>query len=320
MRIIPVMEYLSRLLSRLDHPGVRSLAWSVFSPPIFTELNGYKHAHFELTDARHQWLLDLNRQPKALNTFMEEHCRSKRLGIVFERLWQFFISADPQTELIASNLAVYEQARTLGEFDLIYFCHRRNTPIHLELAVKFYLYTPHQNNHPFSCWLGPDSRDRLDIKVERLLQHQLPLAHTPQGRSALASLGVTEFEQELTIQGVLFYPQDAESRASSFQSSRSIQAEQTADQDSEISSHHQRGIHYPLNTAPKASNWLCLEKPEWLAATPHELGWAKRNYTEQTAEIARSQRTMMFIESESTEPQRRVFITADSWPHQHQDK
>lgn len=43
---------------------------------------------------------------------------------------------------------------------------------HWEVAVKFYLL--HQG-----CWYGPNAEDRLDIKLDHMLNHQLPLSQHP---------------------------------------------------------------------------------------------------------------------------------------------
>jgi hypothetical protein len=135
-----------------------------------------------------------------------------RLGIYFEQLWHFFLQHDPETELIAQNLAVHHKGKTLGEFDCIYYCHRRGSHVHLELAVKYFLATPlAANNRAFSdwCdWLGPDNRDRLDLKLDQLLERQILLAENPVAKQQLADLGVTDPIKEIALKGYLFEPRD----------------------------------------------------------------------------------------------------------------
>jgi hypothetical protein len=78
----------------------------------------------------------------------------------------------------------------------------------MELAVKFYLGhcpnispgEPGQWRH----WLGPNTRDRLDLKINHLLQRQIHLGDTNPGQELLASLGVVNLQREIEIKGYLF--------------------------------------------------------------------------------------------------------------------
>jgi hypothetical protein len=145
-------------------------------------------------------LRNLEREPEPLLTHLG-NAGGGRLGLYFERLWHFLLQHDPHTQLLAHNLPIRENGRTLGEFDCLYYCYQRQQPIHLELAVKFYLAVP---GHDY--WLGPGGRDRLDIKLEHLLQRQMKLSQVPAARTPLAALGVTTPCCEALIKGYLFAP------------------------------------------------------------------------------------------------------------------
>ena len=55
--------------------------------------------------------------------------------------------------------------------------------------------------------MGPMGRDRLDLKLERMASHQLPLARTQAGAEALAELGVlTPPIPRAFVKGLLFTP------------------------------------------------------------------------------------------------------------------
>ena len=193
--------------------AVRDLAWACFSPGL---LHSWEMADdgqnvadcgLSLTPARAHWLNELDRKPSALL----EHLASKpgkRLGIYFERLWHFFLEQDPDTELVAHNLAVRDHGRTLGEFDIIYWCHQRQRHCHLELAVKFYLgkrqHTSVETRSHWQEWLGPNSRDKLNLKLDQLLQRQIRLGEHPVARECLAALGVFDPVPEISIKGYLF--------------------------------------------------------------------------------------------------------------------
>lgn len=192
---------------------VRDLAWACFSPPLLDTLTlqpgrgDIANCDLPLTDQRRAWLESLDRDAQPLLEHLSLQ-PSRRLGIYFEQLWHFFLAQDPEVELLAHNLPVREDGRTLGEFDIIYFCRRRQSHIHMELAVKFYLGhcpdirpgEPGQWQH----WLGPNTRDRLDLKITHLLQRQIRLGDTTPAQELLAALGVSNLQREIEIKGYLF--------------------------------------------------------------------------------------------------------------------
>lgn len=193
--------------------AVRDLAWACFSPELLhswqlaDDGQNVADCGLSLTPARARWLNTLDREPGVL---LEQLAKKpgKRLGIYFEQLWQFFLEQDPAVDLVAHNLAVRDHGRTLGEFDIVYWCHQRQRHYHLELAVKFYLgkrlHTSVGTRSQWQEWLGPNSRDRLDLKLQQLLQHQIRLAEQPAARDCLAPLGVIDPVPEMAIKGYLF--------------------------------------------------------------------------------------------------------------------
>lgn len=198
----------------LANPHVRDLAWACFGPPLLrleTLAAGREISAPELplTNTRGAWLQQLDRQPQPLLSWLEAR-PATRLGLYFERLWQFFLTEDSETELLAHNLPVRVDGQTLGEFDCLYYCHRRQRPVHLELAVKFYLghrrATEGVDQSAAAEWLGPNTVDRLDLKLGRLLQHQSRLSLTPAGRELLADRGMQQPLREIALRGALFQP------------------------------------------------------------------------------------------------------------------
>ena len=136
-----------------------------------------------------------------------------RLGVYFEQLWQFFLEKDPAVELIAHNLPIHDEGRTLGEFDCVYYCHKRRCEVHLELAVKFFLGAPRTGASANMAagalrdWLGPDTRDRLDLKLNHLLEHQILLSERAEAKKRLLALGIESVEKEIALKGYLFQPE-----------------------------------------------------------------------------------------------------------------
>ena len=77
--------------------------------------------------------------------------------------------------------------RTLGELDLIYQNSNASEVVHLELAIKFYLLN--KGGTQLTDFVGPAGHDRLDLKWDRLRQHQLPLSHTGEALDFLQHTG-----------------------------------------------------------------------------------------------------------------------------------
>lgn len=174
--------------------------------------SGISDCAFELTAQRRSWLEALDRDNSPLLAHLAQK-PSHRLGIYFEQLWQFFLRQDPAVELVASNLPIHDQGRTLGEFDCIYFCQQRQRHIHLELAVKYFLGAHNtvcsETNNTARAWLGPDTKDRLDKKIDHILHRQIQLSEQAPARSCLHELGIEPPLKEIAFKGQLFQPRDA---------------------------------------------------------------------------------------------------------------
>ncbi len=180
-------------------PLVRDLAWAGFSP-LLIRGPGLAGAGLELTDHWRHHLAQLDRDPSPLREFLGD-TPCGRLGLYYERLWHYLLEHDPDTELLAHNLAVQDGHRTVGEFDCIYWCRRRETHVHLELAVKFYL-----GVRGTELWLGPGQHDRLDQKLHHLTARQSQLSLHPAARPVLSKLGAERCISVVDIKGYLFAP------------------------------------------------------------------------------------------------------------------
>ncbi|WP_237067115.1 DUF1853 family protein [Microbulbifer guangxiensis] len=126
-----------------------------------------------------------------------------RLGIYFEHLWAFAFQHHPHYQLLARNLPLRENGRTLGELDFLVHYLPDQCSEHWELAVKFYLQVDHTH------WVGPGLRDRLDTKLARMRDHQLPIAETPLARAILGRRSIEVSRQWAVVPGRLFRPVQA---------------------------------------------------------------------------------------------------------------
>lgn len=193
-------------IHELQHQAVRDLAWCCFSPPMMQELpesNAIILPHNN--DQLWPWLIALDTQPEVLIKHIAQ-VKSTRLGIYYEMLWHFYFSQHPEWELLHHNLQIQRKGITLGAFDFL--CRHKNEYWHIETAVKFYLCnTIHSDEaHKWQHWIGPNSQDRLDLKLTHLRQHQLPLHQTLEATEQLQKLHphANEWKTGLCIQGYLF--------------------------------------------------------------------------------------------------------------------
>ncbi|KNC86535.1 hypothetical protein SARC_01308 [Sphaeroforma arctica JP610] len=105
--------------------------------------------NFELSPSRRQRLIDLDKDPSVLHNHIYNHTQpSHRLGVMYERLLEFFLSTDPQYSLISSGLQVFDAGTglgrrggkcTIGEFDFVYHDHHSDEIVHLESAIKYFM-------------------------------------------------------------------------------------------------------------------------------------------------------------------------------------
>ena len=169
---------------------VRALAWAIGSPNILSDVSGLHlqpDSFFvdELERAR-PFLAELDADPAPLLRHLNQHGHW-RVGLYFERLISFWLTHHPTFVLVCQEIQIVDKKRTIGALDLIVETapgHRE----HWEIAVKFYLQAA--NDPVLSAWIGPNKRDRLDLKTEKMINHQLPLSNHPVSKARLEQYGV----------------------------------------------------------------------------------------------------------------------------------
>ena len=149
------------------------------------------------------WFIKLDQNPSLLNTYLA-NSKHGLLGIYFESLWQFFLENAPCWQLNAHNIQIIQGKKTLGELDIL--AEQNGTQgYHLELAVKFYLQHPNHTGEQCQHWLGPQCRDRLDLKLSKLNSQQFPILNHPQTKATLAQKNIEPpTSQALILKGYLF--------------------------------------------------------------------------------------------------------------------
>lgn len=204
------------------HPVARDLAWMILNPSLITPgkyhcpADFHRHGGFGYDFVVpsspwqvHAWhalapiLMQGSEITRALDALQLEKS-NRRLGLYFERLMRFWFTHSPQFEIIAKGLAVrqthkisqrsahphktktqHHKTTTLGECDYLIFDKTTQALQHWEVAVKFYLGLSLPTAPESVTWLGPNLKDRLDLKLYHTLNHQLPLSISQAAKKAL---------------------------------------------------------------------------------------------------------------------------------------
>ena len=208
-------------------------------PKTFAPLHSFPHALLSRLQALAS---DPTQLPDSLTTAIRP-----RLGLYFEDLYQYLLCDLLGWQLIARNLPVREGGRTLGELDFLLRNPQSGAIEHHEIAIKFYLGYP---EHDRCLWYGPNASDRLDLKSQRLLQHQCGLSSLAVTRETLKNTGLPRPDiTRAFMPGYLFYPAGSQLQP----------PPQVADT-------HLRGHWHRLATLQAAQTraWVPLKKPHWL--------------------------------------------------------
>lgn len=131
-----------------------------------------------------------------------------RFGQRMEYFMEAALNSSDRYEIIAKNLQIIHEKKTIGELDFLIKDKESQKHIHLELVYKFYLFDPGYNEKPINCWIGPNRKDTLRAKVDKLTKHQLPILYRPETQPYLQKLEIQslEFEQQVCFKGQLFIP------------------------------------------------------------------------------------------------------------------
>lgn len=104
--------------------------------------------------------------------------RTYKLGIRAEALLVWGLRQLPRFRLLAHQLQLRDGSNCLGELDFLIEDRALRRYEHWELALKFFGWSGDQ-------WIGPDSKDQLTQKLERMQGRQLSLSQTPAFRQWL---------------------------------------------------------------------------------------------------------------------------------------
>ncbi|RDB43020.1 DUF1853 family protein [Halomonas sp. DQ26W] len=313
-------------LVHCHHPLVRDLAWILMAPDLIHAEWPGRPSREVLGLADDGQLTNFFRGLEAAPQILEQRVGSTvegRMGHYHETLWQFLLDAAPGTRLLAHNLRVHQGKRTLGELDLLYRRRCDPMPIHLEVAIKFYLGLPEGPGDPSdqARWIGPGGADSLATKREHLHRHQLRLTERAETRLAIRlhtrprDVGPTPepfIQPQLAMPGVLFYPWH-----------------QALPSPREATQEHLRGEWLQWSEwrnfrdgLPRGTRAAWLAKPHWLALPRDEAFTSLRDVETRLAQHIRGHGPPVQIaltadgDCRPGGGYRRLFVVEDAWPRQ----
>jgi hypothetical protein len=84
--------------------------------------------------------------------------------------------------------------------------NKNGKPIHLEVIYKFYLCDPSLKG--LDCWIGPNKKDSLVEKLNKLREKQLPLLYSKECEKYLKSISLqsADISQQVYFKAQLFLP------------------------------------------------------------------------------------------------------------------
>ncbi|GGD07785.1 DUF1853 family protein [Halopseudomonas salina] len=235
-------------------PAIRHLAWmcgaaQLTDSPLAFDLRA------QLPAGTMQKLLSWEAMPDTAPAMLTQPAQP-RLGYYFERLYACLLTDVLGWEVMARNLPIRNQERTLGELDFVVRNPATGAIEHHEIAIKFYLgYIPDlELNMDQVRWYGPNAVDRLDLKTARMLDHQSQRSLLPESVMALAELGIEPpVRSRVFMPGYLFYP-------------LATDCAKAVSPPCHVPSDHQRGTWMYLDavSSKDISRWVQLRKPHWL--------------------------------------------------------
>lgn len=130
-----------------------------------------------------------------------------RLGKWVEKFVTFQLRNQSCVNIVSENLQIKKAKETIGELDLLFLIDEQ--PFHLEIIYKFYLFAPETKvENPLSHWIGPNRKDNLVYKLNKLNDKQFPLLYKTETKSAIKEFNfdIENIKQVTCFKAQLFKP------------------------------------------------------------------------------------------------------------------
>ncbi|MFT4551527.1 MAG: hypothetical protein ACI9S8_000140 [Chlamydiales bacterium] len=309
----------------LEHQSVRDLAWVMDSPGLLSKNNTEALAPVEdqwckkVSLSAWKWLQSLDKNPKELDDWLLSK-KCSRLGDYFAFLVEFWLMKWFKVEKLVSSQQIFDENRTVGEFDFLFYSEEIKRDSHWEVSVKFYLQS--KNEGSLNVFIGPNAWDSLYKKFDKVLNQQIKLKENSSARTWLDENDYASLHSQFFFKGYLFYPVNNSCC-------------QQNDLPEEVAPNHLKGwwCHYPLTSESRSfllrnrvkAKWYVLPKEEWLSPVvksiddPHILDGEKQLFNALEEYFFEKERPLMIVEMASMNKiklceRTRGFIVPEIWP------
>lgn len=135
------------------------------------------------------------------------------MGKRVERFFEWIIQKNPNYKLLAGNMQISRNKITLGELDFLLEDLINQQVYHIEMVYKFYVYDPSLTSE-MDRWIGPNRRDTLLQKTEKLKEKQFPLLFKPETDDLLNLLDLNSINilQQACFKANLFVPKELQNQ------------------------------------------------------------------------------------------------------------
>ncbi|MGF1741574.1 DUF1853 family protein [Vibrio profundum] len=125
----------------------------------------------------------------------DSYTGNPRLGFLYQYVVSELFNHSQHHQILAEEVQLSDAGKTLGAIDFIIENLATTQLEHWEVAIKFYLL--HDGK-----WYGPNAKDRLDLKLDRMLNHQLAMSASKSFRLRFPEWD--DISQHLLMQGRLY--------------------------------------------------------------------------------------------------------------------
>lgn len=218
---------------------IQKLIWCI------SGINTYpKPFEFEFKKTSNAEIVDLYHNFDAKSSLFQEEFLPRRIGHQFEFYLNHFFQWSPEWNIILHHHQFHTNGHTIGELDFLLKQTRTGALIHLETAVKFYL---EYGIGDHLSWIGPNPKDTLRKKTDKLFQQQLKLTSHPEVASFLSSITTAPIHPKLLLKTQLFCNANLESNPL-------------------LSSSNHKWIYLKncREILPVDTSWKIVEKEDWI--------------------------------------------------------
>ena len=288
--------------AELTTPAVRHLAWLCQAPQLLQSPMTFEPRRYlpcGYTETLQAW----DQNPETAPELLREPPQ-KRLGFYFERLYRVLLEDLLGWDILLQNQQIQSSGRTIGELDFVVHNRSEDRIEHHEIAIKYYLGVLEPSGK--ALWYGPNAKDRLDLKTNRMLRTQSQRTALPEARALLAEAGIAEpVIPRIFMPGYLFYPTGTQVIAPE-----------------SVPANHLRGQWCYLSQVEPSNlpGWVVLTKPHWIGPWRQKEAPAPHAVAAALDTVNRHDVPLLFAKLEQNsvsglwQETHRLFVVPDSWP------